>query len=115
MEQVKCANCGRVQVVQQMPQTQSRAMTPFERQRQRWFYLDKLDVVLCGGSLAVSGIDDGKDWCMHLHHENNQAAYYRVRDSQVVEIFMPGMLGCVPEGAKKHLEVANADDPSVPG
>lgn len=103
MKQIRCANCGRTQVVQEAPPTQKGQMTPFELRRQRWFYLKGIDVVLCGGSLSKAGVDDGRDWCQHMHHENHRDLYAKHRTLEI-EIFMPGMLGSVPEGVEKHLE-----------
>jgi len=112
MKQIKCANCGRTQLVERMPETQGRAMTPFERQRQRWFYVEGLDVVLCGGSLRADGIDDGRDWCLHMHRENNLEEYRRKHNVITVELFLPGMTGHVPEAARKFLEDVPEPEPA---
>jgi hypothetical protein len=101
MKQVKCANCGRTQKVQRMPDIQAKSMTPYERQRQRWFYLPGQDIVLCGGSLRTDGIEDGHDWCLHTHRENHPEAYQRV---ETMELFLPGMVGSVPPSVEAHLE-----------
>jgi hypothetical protein len=109
MKQIKCANCGRTQPVEKMAESQARLLTPFERRRQRWFYVEKLDVVLCGGSLREDGIDDGRDWCLHMHQENNKQ---RWGTDVVLDIFLPGLNGQVPEGVEKHLEeVDGSEDP----
>lgn len=96
MRQVKCANCGRTQDIRTLPDIQARSMTPFERRRQRWFYLVGLDIVLCGGSLRTDGIDDGHDWCLHTHRENHPEAY------KCVETVARNMLQIqpMPEGTK---------------
>jgi len=91
-----------------MAETESRAMTPFERRRQRWFHVRVQDVILCGGSLRADGVDDGRDWCLYLHRENHPEMYRR---DPVMELFLPGMTGHVPEGAEEHLE--EADDVDV--
>ena len=100
MKQVKCANCGRTEKVERIPDLQARGWTPFQRQRARWFYIPGQNIVLCGGSLRTDGIDVGHDWCLHTHRENNREAYQRV---ETIELFMP-CTGKVPPGVEEHLE-----------